>query len=412
MNPLLNVNNTPYNTPRFEEIKEEDYIPAFKIALKKAKKEILDIAESKTNPSFSNVIEALDSSGNELSNIVSIFFNLNTACTSEKMQAIAQEISPLLSEYSSSITLNEKLYHKVENIHLNPPLNLTEEQKTLLNDTWKSFLKGGSGLKGELRNRFKEIKTRLSILSLKYEENLLKETNAFKLNITNSLDLIGLPDSFIQASAETAKEAEQEGWTITLHAPSMLPFMKYSEKRNLREKIYKAYASRCNTSNADIIAEIVSLRAELAQLLGYPSYAEYILSDRMAKNSEIVNKFLKELLDASHPIALKEKNELEEFAHSKGLKGELQKWDVAYYSNKLKIEKYAIDDEMLKPYFKLENVQRGVFKLATDLYGITFKEIHNIQKYNKDVQTFEVLDENGEFLAILYTDFFPRSNKG
>ena len=411
MNPLLNFNNTPYNTPRFEEIKEDDYIPAFENALEKAKTEILNISEFQEEPSFSNVIEALDGAGNELSQIISVFFNLNTACTNEKMQAIAQKISPILSEYSSSITLNEKLFQKVEYIYNNAPSNLTEEQTTLLKDTWNSFIKGGAGLKGEQRNRFKEIKTRLSILSLKFEENLLKETNAFTLNITNASDLAGLPDSTIQASAQAAKEAKQQGWTITLHAPSMLPFMKYSDKRDLRKKVYTAYASRCNTSNATIISEIVSLRSELAKLLGYPTYAEYVLSDRMANNSKTVNKFLKELLDASHPKALQEKRELEEFAHSKGLKGEIQKWDVAYYSNKLKIEKYSIDDEMLKPYFELKKVQKGIFDLANELYGISFKEIHNIQKYNKDIQTFEVLDEKGEFLAILYTDFFPRSNK-
>jgi len=411
MNPLLNFNNTPYNTPRFEEIKEDDYIPAFENALEKAKTEILNISEFQEEPSFSNVIEALDGAGNELSQIISVFFNLNTACTNEKMQAIAQKISPILSEYSSSITLNEKLFQKVEYIYNNAPSNLTEEQTTLLKDTWNSFIKGGAGLKGEQRNRFKEIKTRLSILSLKFEENLLKETNAFTLNITNASDLAGLPDSTIQASAQAAKEAKQQGWTITLHAPSMLPFMKYSDKRDLRKKVYTAYASRCNTSNATIISEIVSLRSELAKLLGYPTYAEYVLSDRMANNSKTVNKFLKELLDASHPKALQEKRELEEFAHSKGLKGEIQKWDVAYYSNKLKIEKYSINDEMLKPYFELKKVQKGIFDLANELYGISFKEIHNIQKYNKDIQTFEVLDEKGEFLAILYTDFFPRSNK-
>ena len=416
-NPLLENFNTPYNTPPFDRIKINHYEPAFDKAIAEAQQEIQQIATSPETPDFENTIVALDKAGERLGTISSIFFNLNSACTNNEMQQIAQNVSPKLTEYNNSIYMNPQLFARVKQVYENKAsLTLTPEQGTLLDDTWKSFIQGGANLEGTARERFKEISTELSKLSLKFEENTLAETNNYTLNITDSSQLSGLPEGVIEMAAMTAKEKGMEGWTFTLDIPSYLPFVKYSDNRELREQLYKAYSSRCNRHNEydnnEIIKKMVALRLEKAKLLGYESYASYVLTDRMAQNPENVNNFLAQLLDASLPFAQEEKKEVEEFAHKAGLQGGLQRWDWGYYTNKLKQEKYNLDDEMLKPYFKLENVQKGVFDLATTLYGIQFKEVNNIPKYHEDVKTFEVYDQDGSFLAVLYTDFFPRESKG
>lgn len=415
-NPLLEVYNTPYHTPPFTLIQIEDYEPAFHQAIEKARQEVEAIATNPETPSFTNTIEALDACGEKLNSISSIFFNLNSACTSDKMQNMAQHISPLLTEYSNSITMNPQLFQRIKNVHKNcDRQQLSPEQNTLLEDTYRMFIKGGANLQGKAQQRFREINMELSRLSLKFEENTLTATNAFTLHISDRNELSGLPEGIIEMAAMAAKDKGLEGWLFTLHAPSYIPFMKYADKRNLREQMYRAYSSRCNqngeSDNNGIIHQIVNLRLEKAQLLGYSSYAEYVLSDRMAETTENVNTFLDKLLQASHPHAQNEKQEVEEFAHRNGFTETLQRWDWAYFSNKLKQEKYALDDEILKPYFQLEKVQKGIFDLAYRLYDLTFQERNDIPKYHEDVRTYEVY-RNNRFIAILYTDFFPRESKG
>lgn len=415
-NPLLKEFDTPYETPPFSEIQLEDYEPAFKQAIEEARKEIEAICNNPTPPSFSNTIETLDASGERLNGISSIFFNLNSACTNNKMQAIAQKISPLLTEYSNSITMNSSLFQRIKNVYEKCDRGqLSPEQTTLLEDTYNMFIRGGANLQGKTQQRFREINMELSRLSLKFEENTLAATNAFTLHITDTTDLSGLPEGVIETAAMAANDKGLDGWIFTLHAPSYIPFMKYANNRHLREKMYKAYSSRCNNGNEsdnnEIIRQIVNLRLEKAHLLGYKNFADYILTNRMAKTATNVNEFLLQLLKASHPHALAEKQEVEEFAKQTGFTDTMQRWDWAYYSNKLKKEKYSLDDEMLKPYFQLEKVQKGIFDLANRLYDITFQERTDIPKYHKDVQTYEVR-RNNKFLAILYTDFFPRESKG
>lgn len=416
-NPLLANFNTPHQTPPFDKIALSHYEPAFEQAIVEAKQDIQHIIDNPATPDFDNTIVALDLAGGQLSNISSIFFNLNSACTNEEMQQIAQRISPKLTEYSNSVNMHPDLFRRVKQIYSQKEtLPLTPEQQTLLEDTYRSFVKGGANLEGADRKRFEEITMELSQLGLQFDENTLAETNAFTLHLTDPQELSGLPESAREAAAMTAREKGLEGWLFTLHAPSYIPFMKYADNCSLREKMYRAYAARGNRDNAndnkEIIRKMTALRLEKAQLLGYRTYAEYVLTDRMAASPETVNSFLAQLLSASHPFALSEKKEVEDFARKQGFQGELQRWDWSYYSNKLKQEKYALDDEMLKPYFQLEKVQQGVFGLATRLYGLSFREVTDIPKYHEDVKTFEVYDRDGQFLAILYTDFFPRESKG
>lgn len=416
-NPLIKEFDTPHQTPPFDRIKTIDYEPAFDQAIALARQDIEAIIDNKSIPDFENTIAALDRAGEKLNTISAIFFNLNSACTNENMQQIAQKVSPRLTEYSNSIYMNPRLFERIKRVYESKEqFQLTPEQHTLLEDTWKAFIKGGANLEGNNKKRFKEITMELSQLGLKFDENTLAETNSFALHVTNKEELAGLPESTLETAAITAKAKGQAGWVFTLHAPSYIPFMKYADNRALREKMYRAYSSRGNHGNSndnnDVIRKMVALRLEKARLLGYGTYAEYVLADRMAQTPAAVNEFLAELLSASHPFALSEKQEVEEFAQRNGFSGELQRWDWAYYSNKLKQEKYALDDEMLKPYFKLENVQQGVFSLANKLYGLIFKEVNNIPKYHEDVKTFEVYDQDEKFLAVLYTDFFPRESKG
>lgn len=416
-NPLLEPFQSPHHTPPFDRIRIGHYEPAFEQSIAGAKAEIEAIAHDTETPDFANTIEALDQAGCQLSKISSIFFNLNSACTNEEMQQIAQRISPALTEYSNSIYMNPQLFARVKQVYEDREnLPLTPEQHTLLEDTWKAFVRGGANLDSEGQKRFGEINMELSRAALKFEENVLAETNDFVLHLTDSNDLCGLPEGVIENAAATAREKGATGWMFTLHAPDYIPFMKYASKRELREKMYRAYSSRANKGNDRdnnaVIRKIVNLRLEKARLLGYPTYAGYVLTNRMARTPKAVNEFLAQLLKASHPYALAEKKEVEEFAQRKGLQDKLQRWDWAYYSNQLKQEKYDLDDELLKPYFKLENVQEGVFGLANKLYGLTFKEVSTIPKYHEDVKTFEVYDHSNQFTAVLYTDFFPRESKG
>lgn len=415
-NPLLETYNTPYATPPFGEIRNEHYKPAFQEAIRLATEEIEKIAGNREEANFENTIAALDRAGEKLNDISAVFFNLNSACTNPEMQKLAQEISPELVEFSNQIYMNPHLFARVEQVYQEKEkLSLTPEQRTLLEDTRYAFIRGGASLNGVDKEAFRKITTELSRLSLQFEENVLTATNEWELHLTQEEELAGLPADIRIAARQNARERGKEGWVFTLQAPSYIPFMKYADNRELREKMYRAYSSRCNHDNQydnkEIIRKITSLRLEKARLLGYHTYAEYVLVHRMAETPAEVNRFLHRLLDVSHPAALNDKKEVEAYARESGLKEELQRWDWAYYSNKLKQARYALDDEMLKPYFKLENVTKGVFELARLLYGLHFRETELIPKYHPDVKTFEVYDENNAFLAILYTDFFPRKNK-
>lgn len=415
-NILLSDFKTPYQTVPFHEIKLEDYLPAFKILIEKTKKEIDKIANNKEIPTFENTIEALERTGKQLNIISNIFFNLNLANTNDKMEQLSQEIAPMLTNFSNDVYLNEKLFKRIDYVYKNADKNkLTEEQLMLLEKTYKSFVRRGSLLDNTKKEELRKITVELSKLSLKFQQNLLNETNKFILHITNKEDLSGLPEHIIALAEQEAKNRNLEGWVFTLHAPSYVPFMQYADNRKLREKIYKAYNSRCfhgdEYDNREIIRQIVNLRLQLANLLGYKNYAEYVLEERMAKTVDKVNEFLHQLYDASYPVAKKEYEEVLTFAKSIGFNDTFQKWDWAYYSEKLRKQKYDIDDEMTKPYFQLEKVQEAIFKLANVLYGINIKENNSIPVYHEDVKAFEVIDSNNRFLGILYLDYFPRAGK-
>lgn len=416
-NPLLVEWNTPHQTPPFSKIQDKDYEPAFKIAIEEGKKEIDAIINNKEKATFENTIVALDNAGSLLSKVAGVFYNVKSANTNDSLKAIAIRMSPLMSDYSSYINLNEALFARIKTVYASKEsLKLTAEQTTLLEDAYKGFVRAGANLSGKDKERYKEISKRLSELSLKFDENELNETNAFELLITDKKELKGLPESALEAAALAAKEKKKEGYLFNLQYPSYGPVMRYAENRELREKLARARGSVAfknnKSNNTEIIREITSLRLEKANLLGFKSYSDFVLANRMAENADNVNNFLKELLEASHKYTVKEVKEVEKFARKNGFKGkQLQSWDFGFYSRKLKEARYSLDDEIVKQYFPLNKVQEGVFGLAHKLYGINFKEVNNIDKYHKDVQTFEVTDAEGKFVTVLYADFFPRASK-
>ncbi len=408
--------NTKYTTAPFSKIQNKDFKESFIQLIASSKEEINQIIINTENPTFENTIEALDFAGNQLDRVSSIFFNLNSAETSEEMQKIAQEVSPLLTEFSNDITLNEDLFKKVKAVYdSKESLELSIEQQTLLDKKYKGFVRNGALLNEEQKKKLREIDTQLAKLKLTFGENVLAETNNYQLHITNEKDLKGLPEGAKEAAAALAKSKELEGWVFTLDFPSYLPFVTYVENRALRKEISIAAGKKAfqnnQFDNQNNVKEIVRLRHERATLLGYPTHAHFVLEERMAQNPEKVITFLNDLLDKAKPAAEKEFAELTVFA--KGLDGinQLEKWDGAYYSEKLKQKLFNLDDEKLKPYFKLENVLKGAFTIAEKLYGITFREVFDIDKYHEDVQTFEVLDFEGNLVSIFYTDFFPRKGK-
>ncbi len=416
MSVLLQKFNTPYNTAPFSQIKNEDYLPAFKKAIAQAKAEIDVITKNPEAPSFENTIEALEFSGETLDRLSSIFFNLNSAETNDEMQKIAQEVSPLLSEFGNDISLNPELFARIKAVYeQKDQLKLTTEQQMLLEKKYKSFSRNGANLSEVKKEKLREIDKKLSKLSLQFGENVLAETNAFELHITNEKDLAGLPEGTIEAARELAKSKSKEGWIFTLDYPSYIPFMTYADNRELRKKMALAFGAKGfqnNThDNQKIVLEITNLRFERANLLGYETHADFVLEERMAKNPATVKAFLHDLLDKAKPAAQKEFAELSAFAKKLDGIEQLEKWDGAYYSEKLKQQLFNLDDEKLKPYFKLENVLQGAFTIAGKLYGLQFKEINNIDKYHPEVTTYEVTDENGNFIAIFYADFFPRKGK-
>jgi peptidyl-dipeptidase Dcp len=416
-NPLLNRFDTPHQTPPFDQIKPEHFMPAIEQAIEEAKQEIDAIVSQKESPTFENTLEAMEFAGKKLSSVASILSNLNSAETNQKIQETTREASPLLAEFGNEIWQNQKLFQRVKSVyHQKNKLDLDQEQQMLLNKTYKAFIRNGADLKEKDKARYKEITKKLSQLSLTFGENVLAETNEYELVISDQKDLSGLPDSAKKQAANTAKNKGKEGkWVFTLQAPSFIPFMENADNRGLREKLYKAYMSKANKDderdNKAIIKEIVKLRSEKAQLLGYASYADYVLEERMAENKETVQNFLEELLNKALPKAKEEVAEVEEFIKELGDNIELQRWDWAYYSEKLKKKKYAIDDELLRPYFKLEKVLDGVFQAAEKLYDIRFKKVQDIPVYHPDVTTYEVTNSEEDLLAIFYADFHPREGK-
>lgn len=413
--------STPYNTAPFSKIKTEDFLPAFKKAIEKAKSEIDDISNSSEQSTFENTIEALDMSGQELSRISSIFFNLNSAETNDDIQKIAQEVSPLLSEFSNDVTLNENLFKRVKAVYnTKSDLVLTEEQKTLLDNNYKSFSRNGANLPENKKEQLRQIDKELSKLKLSFGENILAETNKFELLITNENDLSGLPEGAKEAAKQLAESKEKEGWLITLDYPSYIPFMTYADNRKLRKQLSLAFGSKAfkndELDNQDHVLKIAKLRHERATLLGYKTHAHFVLEERMAKTPEKVEKFLNELLDKAKPAAEREFSNLQNFAKDIDGIDKLQKWDSSYYAEKLKQKLFSLDDEKLKPYFKLENVIEGAFTVANKLFGLHFEEISDknainyIDKYHEDVRTYKVTDDGG-LIAIFYADFFPRAGK-
>lgn len=414
-NPLLGEYNTPHQTPPFDQIKVEHYVPAFEEAIKRSRAEVDAIVNNEAAPTFENTIVALDRKGALLARVSGAFYNVNAAETSDEMQAVAQRVSPMLSDLSNDINLNEALFTRVKAVYeQKEKLSLTKEQTTLLEDTYQGFARSGANLQGKDRERYREISKRLSKLSLDFDEHVLKATNAYKKNVTQQEQLSGLPDFVIEAAALKAKEEGHEGWTFDLTFPSYLPFMKYADDRTLRKEMYLKYASKAyggEYDNAEIVREIVNLRLERAQLLGFDTYADFALATKMAKNPQGVYDLLDKLYEAAMPVARQEIKELSEYANDLGLEGPLKPWDFAYYSEKLKDEKYSLNDELLKPYFELESVKTAVFGLATRLYGITFTKNDEVPVYHKEVDVYEVKNADGSYLSTLYTDFHPRKGK-
>lgn len=413
---LITSFNTKYNTAPFRIIQTEDFLPAFKETIKMAKKEIDTIVINPKKPSFENTIEALDFSGEQLDRISSIFFNLNSAETNEAIQKIAQEVSPLLSEFSNDITLNEDLFKRVKTVYYSKPeLNLTTEQTTLLDKKYKSFSRNGANLPEDKKIQLREIDKKLSTLKLKFGENVLAETNKFEMLITDESNLSGLPEGTKEAAKQLAESKEKKGWLFTLDYPSYIPFITYADNRDLRKKLSLAAGAKAfkgdALDNQNNVLQIAQLRYERANLLGYKTHAHFVLEERMAETPETVLKFSNDLLEKAKPAAEREYKKLENFAKDLDNIDQLQKWDGAYYSEKLKQKLFSLDDELLKPYFKLENVINGAFTIANKLFDLNFEEIDTIDKYHEDVLTYKVTDSKGDFISIFYADFFPRSGK-
>lgn len=416
-NPLLQKFNTPFNTIPFEEIKLEHYKPAIEKAIESGKEDIKAIKSNPNVPDFKNTIEALERSGKQLDVVSSIFFNLNSSETSDEMQVIAQEISPMLSAFGDEILLDDELFKRIKTVfETTDQEKLSTEQAMLLTKTYKSFVRNGANLDDVSKEKLKELNTKLSKLSLTFGENLLKSSNQFELWITDEKDMAGLPEGVKEAAYMSAKsKGKENSWLFTLDYPSYIPFMMYADVRTLREQFYKAFGSRSfnktEFSNEEIVKQIAVARHEKANLLNYASHAAIVLEERMAETPEKVYSLLNELLEYAKPIAIEELQEVQDMCNKLGGPAKMERWDFSYYSEKLKNEKFAINDEILKPYFQLEKVIDGAFQTAEKLYGITFEKRNDIQTYHKDVTTYEVKDEKGKHLAVFYADFFPRESK-
>ena len=416
-NPLLTEFKTPFGVPPFDKIELDDYMPAFKEGIAQQQKEVEEIVKQKAVPDFENTIVALDQSGDLLRKVSAIFYGLNSANTNDEMQALSRELSPLLSKNSDDIRMNPDLFARVKTVYENQEsMNLNKEQKKLLEETYKSFVRGGANLDAEQQARLRELNSEISMLQLTFGQNMLKETNAFQLIVDNKDDLAGLPESLIMNAEVAARSAGLEGkWLFTLHNPSVMPFLQYADNRALREKIFKGYINRGNNGNdadnKDVVLKLITLRLEKAKLMGYDNYASFVLEDRMAKTPEQVYALLDEIWK---PALAKAKDELADInteIKKKGGNFEAEGWDWRYYFEKAKKAKFDLDENQVRPYLKLENVRDGAFLLANKLYGITFTPIKDIPLPHSDAQAFECKDKDGTHLGVLYMDFFPRASK-
>ena len=413
-NPFLATQyNTPYETVPFDLIKMEHYEPAMLEGMRQENEAIQKITEDDSEPTFENII--LPQTDKLLSEVTTVFFNLLSSHTNDEMDELAQKMTPILTEHSNRIALNETLFQKVKYVYEHQE-SLNDEQKRLTEKVYLGFVRNGANLSAKDKEKYSQIETELSSLSLDFSQKMLKETNAYKLIITDKEQLSGLPQRQLDAAALAAKEEGVEGWMFTLHAPSYQPFLTYADNRDLRKQMYMARNTLClhgnQYDNSENVKRIVELRRQKAQLLGYTTYADYVLSRRMASSTQEVYELLDNLLEACLPTAKEQVQEVCEFARrTNGKDFEIQPWDFSYYSHKLKVELFDVDEEKLRPYFPIEQVQEGIFGLAKTLYGISFKQNHEIQVFHPQVKAYEVLDKDGTFLAILYTDFFPRASK-
>ena len=415
-NPLLKESSAPFGAPEFDKISNEHYLPAFEAGIAEAKAEIDAIVANQEEPTFENTIEAMEVSGQTLNNVAGIFFNLMEADTNDEMQQIAEQVSPMLTEYSMYVSLNPDLFQRVKTVYeKKDELGLAPDQMKLLEDNYKSFVRGGANLSDEDKELYSKWSEELSLITLQFSKNVLAATNAYVLNITDSTQLGGLPEFVKTMAAETAAEKGLEGWAFTLDAPSYSPFLKYSTERDLRKQIWTAYNTRAiggENDNTEIVKKIVDLRIKIANILGYETYADYALEERMAKNKLTVNEFVKNLLEPSMEFAKKDVADVYAFAKKNGFEdSQLQSWDFSYWSEKYQQAEYSLSAEELKPYFQLESCIDAVFGLATRLYGISFTELDNVPVYHPDVKVYEVNDADGRHLALFYADFFPRASK-
>ena len=415
-NPLLSESPLEYGAPQFDKIKIEHYMPAFEQAIKDAKAEIDAIVANPDAPTFENTIEAMENGGEKLENVAMIFFNLMEADTNDEMQAIAEKVSPMMTEFSMYVSLNEKLFERVKAVYeARESLGLEPDQMRLLEKKYREFARGGANLSPEDKQTYSKLSEEESLLELSYGKNVLAATNAFTLDLTDEADLEGLPDFVVALGKQTAEEKGKEGWVFDLSYPSYGPFMKYSARRDLRQKMYMAYNSKAlggEFDNTQIVKDIAGHRIQIANILGYPTWADYELEERMVKTPAEVDAFLNELMEPSLPAARKEVQTVFEYAKSNGFEGEcLMPWDFSYWSEKYKAANYNLDDAELKPYFQLENCIDAVFGLATKLYGLQFTPRPDLPGYHKDVKVFDVKDEDGRHLALFYADFFPRASK-
>lgn len=414
-NPFAQEWNTPHQTPPFSSIKIEHYEPAFDVAIAENRAEIEAIVNNPEAPTFENTIVAMAESGQMLGRVSGVFFVLNGSCTSDEIQQIATNVTPKLTELSNDISLNPELFKRVKTVYdQRAELDLDQEDMMLLEETYKSFARSGALLEGEAKELYRQYSTELSQLTLDFGQRALAATNAFSLNITDEAKVAELPDFVKEGLAAEAAARGEEGWTLTLHAPSYVPFMTYSTQRDIKEQLYRAYNSRGvggDNDNMENIRKIANLRLKIANLLGYECYADYVLEDRMAESRATVNGFLQELCDATLEYAKKDVEAITAFAHENGFEGDLQPWDFSYYNEKLKEAKYSINDEQIKPYLQLESAKDAVFMLANKLYGLTFTPAPEIEVYHPEAMAYEVKDESSKVLAVLYMDFFPRESK-
>ena len=415
-NPLLMESSAPFGAPQFDKIENEHYLPAFEAGIAEAKAEIDAIVANEEEPTFENTIEAMEFAGETLNNAASIFYNLMEANTNDELQQIAEQLSPMLTEYSMYVSLNPVLFEKVKAVYeKRNDLGLDQDQMTLLEDNYKSFVRGGANLSDGDKELYSKWSEELSLATLQFSKNVLAATNAYVLNITDEADLAGLPEFVRTMAAETAAEKGLEGWAFTLQAPSYSPFLKYSENRELRRQIWTAYNTRAiggEFDNTEIVKKIVDLRIKIANILGYETYADYALEERMAKSKQNVTEFIMNLLEPSLPFAKKDVADVFAYAKKNGFEGKrLESWDFSYWSEKYQQAEYSLSAEELKPYFQLESCIDAVFGLATRLYGVSFTELDNVPVYHEDVKVYEVKDADGSHLALFYADFFPRASK-